>query len=573
MKKKILSLVLVAAMLSSLFVIAPVSGATEAAATVSLGDSLVSAAGETIEIDVILKADELLWNYAFSYAYDADKLTLVDIADKLGNGVMAKSAEGDTYKEVVLNSPYSVFTWSQTNNVGRDVSAGVVVATMVFTVNAGVSGEAKVELLNPQRQDGYYLNYVQMGASDNKVKYGGDVIAIGNAEASVLVLPEGYIDLSAANPADFTGDDFAGDTITKYNGSSTGTVIVPSQYPGMMGMGTVVTIADGAFAKPSFSTLVIPASVATIGTSSAKSPVLFGPANDVKVIVLNPNATFGNMPFYTAPGFGSITICGYADSTAEAYAKAAGFAFEEISLCNVTIDGKTFLAPTETTAPGMTENADGELVVAWTDGTNTYLPGQAMNLTGDVTLTAAKTVAKPTTSTDIDFKLAAFYEEGTTNRVENSDLSMRFRATFSIEDYATLKDLGTVQLGMLITPAKYVSLAGSFTKEALGGIGAANGAYIDVPLAGYYEKTATDYIFAARLANFSAKTLEKNPDFAAVMYATVTAADGTTFTVYGDFNLAANSNVKSLAQAIHDTNADLTNMQKGWLSDLIGSFN
>jgi hypothetical protein len=202
---------------------------------------------------------------------------------------------------------------------------------------------------------------------------------------------------------------------------------------------------------------------------------------------------------------------------------------------------------------------DGKTVIAWKAGDVTYAPGAAMTLTEDVVLEPV-TITAPATTVGADIKIAA----------AEADLAMRFTASLSKADYAALAELGDVTLGMLITPAAYVAKAGSFTKAALDTIGAANGAYVDIAISGYYKETADDYILAGSLKGFSAATLAKNPDFAAVVYATVEMADGTTFTVYGDFNFGANQNVKTVATDA--LAADLTNTQKGWLNTLIGKF-
>jgi hypothetical protein len=201
---------------------------------------------------------------------------------------------------------------------------------------------------------------------------------------------------------------------------------------------------------------------------------------------------------------------------------------------------------------------DGKTVIAWTDGENTYVPGADITLTGDVALEPVSITA-PATNVGADIKLAA----------AEADLAMRFTATLSKADYATLAELGDVTLGMLITPAKRVAQAGSFTKEALDALEVTH-KYVDIAINGYYKETADDYILAGSLKGFSATTLAKNPDFAAVVYATVETADGATFTVYGDFNFNANQNVKTVATDA--LAADLTNTQKGWLNTLIGKF-
>lgn len=229
----------------------------------------------------------------------------------------------------------------------------------------------------------------------------------------------------------------------------------------------------------------------------------------------------------------------------------------------LTYNGTTVTVPGETTAPDSTV-IDGKTVIAWTYDGKTVAVGDRMTLTGDTTLTPV-TIDAPVTNEDVSFRLAE-YKAGT-----KSDLAMRFTATLSRADYDKLASLGSVKLGMLITPADYVLMAGEFTKEALEALNTRNGGYVEVLLDGCYELTETDYIFAASLKSFSETTMKKNPAFASVMYATVTTASGHTFTVYGGFDPVATHGVMNAADSLlaGDT---LSATQREWLSALMSAF-
>ena len=232
-------------------------------------------------------------------------------------------------------------------------------------------------------------------------------------------------------------------------------------------------------------------------------------------------------------------------------------------LYKLTYNGVTVNVPAKTTAPASTV-IDGKTVVAWQYGDKTVLVGDEMTLTGDTVLTPV-TVDAPKTQEAVSFRFSEYVNASTP-----SNLAMRFSSTFSREDYATLASLGTVNLGMLITPAKYVYLAGEFTKEALGKLNTKNGAYVDVPITGFYAVDDEDYTFCASLYRFSDTTYRKNPEFTAILYADITTDEGYTYTLYGDFNAKAAFGVYDSADDFDQ--GQLTDKQKNWLSNLLSVF-
>ena len=229
----------------------------------------------------------------------------------------------------------------------------------------------------------------------------------------------------------------------------------------------------------------------------------------------------------------------------------------------LTYNGKTVTVPAQTVAPDSTV-IDGKTVIGWSYDGKSVAVGDTMTLTKDTTLTPI-TITAPVTSTDATLRLAE-YKDGAA-----SEMALRFTATLSRADYAALASLGTVRLGMLITPEAYVLRAGAFTKEALDALNARNGGYVDIRLDGCYELTAEDYIFAAGLKQFSSTTMKKNPAFSSVMYATVTTESGHTFTVYGGYDPTASHGVMDVADSLLKGDS-LTATQRGWLDALLAAF-
>ena len=622
MKKKILSLVLVVAMLASMLVLAPVSGATEKSATVKTSN--VVAVGDTVAVDVTITSDMPVYGYTLAYEYDASKLHFEGITFAIAGGVENYDAkDGPAYTEVTHSGPYEIFGWTYNAKATTaaknpiDATDGAVVATLNFTILDGASGDAYVAIRNLKRANGTAISelYTGMDGSTVTSKYVGDDIEY--LESKVTILPEGYSTESTLPPVNYiTQDDvdneilqytfneeMDGVIITGYNkekATYSGILVLPStlvdnvvemteeEYP-------VVGIAAEAFSQETLITaFVIPETVNEI------APLAFFKCaatdyyvmNDECVISSNAmgmTANSSKTKFYIynkvlVDGTTTSTTTIHGGANAKAYAetvvtastayKATCFSYSSSTAFpteNTLTFNDTkyyFTSGTEVTLPGMVEDANGRLVVEW----NVGVVGKTITITEDIVLEPAKTIAKPQTSTEVGLKLADSWK----------GLSMRFKATFGVADYDTLVEVagegGSVALGMLITPARYVSYAGAFTKEALAEFEVGDktyslgeDAYVDVALNGYFSKTDDEYTFAARLQNFSDTTLAKNPDFAAVMYATVTTADGATFTVYGDFNFAANNSVLDVAE--NTSTEGQTDTIKGAVANLIKKLN
>ncbi len=575
MKRKILSLILVAAMLASLLVFVPTAGATESKATVETTNE-IAYPGETVKIDVKITTSALQLNtFRFAYEYDSSRLTYKSITFPQlagGYGTPSEYDNNESFTQWTHNGPYRTFGFTTYNSITVDASEGLVVATLEFEVkDDAVPGDALVAIRNLHGEDslGYYYT-ANIGNSTEDI-FGNEMTFI---TSNVTVMPEGLY--AESDASDFVIEN---GVLTEYSGNA-GVVVIPSN---------VTEIATQAMNGISAKTLIIPATVqkiafaAVVNCESLSNVYVLG-----ENTVLDEGAVGWHGALNTAGtnwgrsgGFVTVedengayvvvtTIYGKTGSTAQAYAAIGdgedtlGWA-EAPTFYNLSYNDQIGYAVAGAKAPG-TMVIDGKKVVGWNDGTKTYVPGATMAITGDTTLTPV-TVTAPVTSTEVDFKLAQ-YEKGNAS----SDLAFRFTANFSKADLATLDGMGDVSIGMLITPALYVSKAGSFTKEALSALSTQNGPYVNIVIDGFYKETATDYIFAGSVKNFSAATLAKNPNFAAVLYITVTTDADETFTLYGDFNFEANQNVKSVASKIATTDPELTASQKGWLEALISSF-
>ena len=382
------------------------------------------------------------------------------------------------------------------------------------------------------------------------------------------------MDLSAGNPADFTVSNIGG-KLTAYNGNSTGTLVIPEQAYNASGvLKNVKLLESELFCYANFTTLILPEHVTTLNEGAIYDPA----AEELKIVVLNTAATFAPYSVYIEESSCNVTICGYAGSTAETYAQSEGFDFEALDLCSLTVSDASYLVPanTEIAVPGVAATNDGKVVVGWNDGEKTYAPGAAVTLTGDTTLTPV-TIDAIKMNIGVGFKMGATIDK----------CQMRYTTDMAIADYNTLASLGTVTLGTIITPAKYVSMAGGLTKEALTQLAIDNAAklgalpdgktgagltYIDVPAtaANPYKETTDTYTFAGSLAGFKNENVNtKNVAYAAAFYATVELADGSSFTIYSNFDFGANRSVGDAITAMTNVAGGLSNTEAQTLRELI----
>lgn len=613
MKRKILSLILVAALLASMVVLAPTASAAENVATIKTTDA-VGFAGDEVTVDVTISVDSFA-GFQLAFVYDSSRLTYNGVSyDQTGSSFAPSGAAEN--QQFVNNGPYTLIGRAWQNAEGKPFlftdCVDTKFATLSFTIKEDAPiGDAYVEFcpLDGVWNDAPYAydlitRSAQLGACDD-VMYEG---------SKVTVLPEGYSTESVAPVVNYLSQDDVDNGVLSYrfNDSYDGVIITGyavNTYSGIVVLPSVINdtkvdfmfedypvvgIDSQAFydsvgrkADTSATAFVIPESVTEIAGAAffqcaavdyyvmnadcVIAPYAMGTTGNIannKYFINNKNLVAGTTTSIitihgaaNAQTYAETVVTETTNTTypAKTFSYSANTAFPTEN--KVTFDGNSYFALTGSTipAPGVGK-IGGATVIGWSDGVNSYAPGADITVTADLTLEPI-TIAAPATSNVVDFKLTA----------NEADLAMRFTSNLSRADYNKLAALGTVSFGMLITPAAYVAKAGSFTKEALNTLGAVNGAYVDIAIGGYYQKTNTDYIFAGSLKGFSAKTLAKNPDFASVLYVNVKTAAGDVFTVYGDFNFEANQNVKGVATALSTSDA-LNDTQKEWLVTLVDKF-
>lgn len=555
MKKKILSLVLVVAMLASMLVLVPASGATQKN-TITVGRA-TGVAGDVVSVDVVLTSDLPVYTFQFALDYDKTKLELLPLVaetegDTVGielpNGLAVPNITAGKTGEMVATSPYQVFGWSR--NVGAKpltVTSGYVIATLNFKVLAGALGDAYVSVCETP------LSYFD--TSDDTLNP-GSTFDIEYVSGAVTVLPEGY---GTAINVPESAWDFEEGVIYGITDESivdaTGALVIPSQIGGV----DVVEIAAAAFDGYSFSTLVIPETVefiaggAVYNCSNLTKAYVLGAETELEEAAIGYEGSWRSGKLrnpaiiLNADETGALTtIYGAAGSTAETYANTGDgydfFPFVAEGICSVTFGGNTYLTGTTVQAPGVAVNGD-ELTVAWKVGDNTYGAGELMTLEGPVTLEPV-TITKPTVNSTLGFKIGED-EKGVF-------AAMRFTTNMAKADYETLAGLGTVTMGTLITPARYVSHAGALTREALDQLSAKYGnikTYVDVTTNGYLKLENGTYTFAGSLKHIQDKNVDLT--YAAAFYLTVETANGS-FTVYSDFVFANNRDAYSAAKKVAD---------------------
>ncbi len=567
MKKKILSLVLVVAMLASMLVFAPVSGATTADGTVKVTNAS-GYAGDTVAVDVVITTEHPIYKFQFAFDYDKSKMTLEDVEFAPGFGFWPIAADA-AVDAVMAESPFDNIGWNRVNGADPiDASEGAVVATMYFTLNEDVLGGAYVSVVASP------INNIAIdgGQPGDKI-YNFEYVA-----GSVTALPAGYLDFDSA---DSDGFSFPNDKVAKpdpgpvdtYTGVSTGVVIVPETAKNKLNKQKAINgLETAVFVGTKFTTLIIPAHVETVAKMA-----IFDPAVEALSIYVMGDTQFADLAVYLDESPCQVTIYAKAGSAAAEYAVAEGHNYVPFTHYNLTVGESSYVVSSNVQAPGMTVIGD-KTVIGWKAGAATYAPGAAMTLTEDTELTPV-TIDAIKMNTGIQFQMGESIK----------DCKMRYTTDMKIADYNKLAELGTVTLGTIITPAKYVSMAGGLTKEALTQLAIDNAAklgalkdgktgagltYIDVPAsaANPFGKTTDTYTFAGSLAGFKNENVNtKNVVYAAAFYATVTIDEETSFTIYSNFDLGANRSVDDAIKAMTGAGVEgqLTKTEADTLRDLI----
>lgn len=564
MKKKILSLVLVVAMLASMLVFAPTAGATGAEVVIET-TTAEGSVGDTVSVDVVVHYNGLIYGGQFAYEYDATKLQLNEITRPDGASGELSNKASATFGAAVAEGPYDVIVSTYTKSF--DATEGVVMATLNFTILEGASGEAVVSVRNIMRDPQYPVTRIYNSATDTS--YTADIECVAGG---VTVLPEGYTSLEPTDASKFA---FVEDKVDEYLGEWGGTIVIPD---------SATSIGNKAFAgAEANTTVIVPASVTYLEDGAFRRPAA---GVTLTVIFLGDILGFEEIdetPFATRNSNGPIVVKSAPGSMVAnliADEEPSNVTWEAPSDISLTVGDDSYFVPsgTEIKAPGVATTDDGKVVVGWksNDGTKTYAAGAAMTLTEDTKLNPV-TINAIQMNTGVGFKMGATIDK----------CQMRYTTDMAIADYNTLASLGTVTLGTIITPAKYVSMAGGLTKEALTQLAIDNAAklgalpdgktgagltYIDVPAsaANPYKETTDTYTFAGSLAGFKNENVNtKNVVYAAAFYATVELADGSSFTIYSNFDFGANRSVGDAITAMTNVEGGLTNPQVQTLRELI----
>ncbi len=594
--KKILSLVLVVAMMASLVALAPTASAASGY-SLEVTDAVASK-GDTVTLNYIVDGGDLR---SFQLLFDIDESRLenpvitVNTADNLS---AAKPVGGFEYADATVVSAVDGDT--------IDTTGGYLLGTITVTVKEKApAGDAYVRIA-PVPGANIYLAPTK--DANDKV-YDWTVI-----DGNVTVLPEGYSAPAPESPAsDFTytnNADGTSVTITAYKGTDT-VVSIPSVIDGktVTGIGTAIFHAanHSSVSNTTITKVIIPATVTTIADYAM---IALDACTTIEVYAMN--ATYGTAALgwtgnltwnqsgnafigityslsvanayitrnMTDAAFPAVTTIYYYDGasiTTDDFATQSDAAFfEGIGMAstastpklvamdaanNVTIvageDSSTYLVSgTSITAPGAAR-VDGKTTVAWKMGDKVVAPGATVAIDGDTTFEAI-TVAAPETTWGASVKAA-----------ENT-AGLRFTAELSVTEYdalVTAFGAKNVKHGMIISTQKNIEKAGAFTHAALGA------AVIDFEMTGCWKIVDGNYILAASVKNFSNSTLANNYAFNAVAYIAVDVdADGDTDTyVYGDYDWTCARDAKTiLTKALSDY--DNESQEYGWINTWIGYF-
>ncbi len=626
MKRKILSLALVIAMLASMLVVVPTTGAAELA-TVEVTNA-VGVAGDTVSVNVVVTTATMS-GYQFVFEYDRTRLELVKSGSANGsmpagngfNGAVdsadesyslmnwcgtVKNAQGEAVLDAEGNpipAAFSSIFWIDTEAVQHDCTAGVAAATLTFKIKEDATpGDAYVSIgyLCGDSLDSKGENVVKNYLPNKIETANGTVNAEGDIAfnpGKITVLPDGYADTTVTDLSDFTvvlwdedygekawyADEADYAIITGYTGSDA-TVVIPEAFVGEYLNGDteieqvttpipVTVIQSTAFKNKAIDSVVIPATVTEV-----QEAAFVGCSTLTDVYVLGEDTVF------------ATKAIGYSGDARRATTGVVDWRSEATLLTDENGDALTTIygaAGSTAEAFAASETLGWENLrkvtfggcTAYT-GANTVAPGQMLNdgeviaawKNGDTVLApgAEMTLTADTTLTPIAIT-APTLVNGVSLKITEAyeDFAMRFTSTLSVADYNALRALGKVTMGTIITPAAYVERAGALTKEALGTLNTEN-KYIDVATTGSLKEADGVYTFAGSVRNF--KKANRDVDYAAAFYLTVELADGSTFTVYSAYNHNANRNLGDTMTKLADSGTLNGDPRLTWLENHIASF-
>ncbi len=554
--KKILSLVLVVAMMASVLVFAPsASAAVDNGFTVEVTDAIANR-GEKVTLDIIVTTPDNFSSAQLAVDYDKTRLA---------NPVVANTSATNT-PGGIAGFPYAGATIniSCAKGIAQPATEGCTIATITFDVLSDAPvGDAYVRIDPVPDNLMIYLMNTDIVNSE--------VFEWDSIDGTVTVLPEGYVAGAPAGEMSTSDLEYeenkAGDgiVIVEYTGDAVGgTAIIPAEIDGL----PVVEIGATAFNYAEFDTYVFPSSVVKFNRRSVRQDAGF------KVYIEADNASFDENYYQSfVSNDGEAVVYSSADATAKAYVAAvlddddtASISWAEGAYAAppvvtiVTEDGSSTYIVSDSiiTAPGAAI-VDGKATIAWQVGDDFVAPGEKVSIAGDTTFTAV-TVAIPETTYGASVKAYADADQ-------NGFAALRFTANLSIADYNYLVDMfgdENVSHGMLIAPMKLIQKAGAFTHAALN-------QYLDFEMSGCWMEKDGNYVLAASVQNFSEVTKAQNLEFNAVAYIAVNV-NGETAYVYGECDWTCARDAKTvLTGALNDY--DKESNEYAWISTWASKFN
>ncbi len=546
--KKILSLVLVVAMMASVLVFAPAASA-DSGFSVEITDA-VAHKGDSVTVDLVVTGTTLR-SYALVLDFDTTRLE---------NPVMTKCSDVWTSPKPIgaYSDDYAATMTANIDGASADISGGYTLLTITFDVKAGApAGDAYVRV--PVFDD---VNNIFLAPTSDYRDAVADYASIAGA---VTVLPDGYVagtpatEIPASDLEYDLNDNEDGYVISGYAGSATGgTAIIPATIEGL----PVVEIGQTAFNYAEFDTYIFPASVVTFGRRAVRQDAGF------EVYIAAESASFDERYYQSfVSNDGDVVVHSSASSDAKTYVEAV---LDDDDTVAISWSAEEYSAPPVVTIVGETTStyivsagtieAPGAAIIAgktffgWKADDAFVAAGADVEITGDTTFEA---VALTTPET----------QNGASIKAANNYAALRFTATLNVAEYDTLLELfgkENVKHGMLIAPMQLIEDAGAFTHDALK-------QYLDFEMTGCWKVENGEYVLSASVKNFSSKTIAMNPAFNAVAYAAITI-DGVTTYVYGDCDAACARDAKSILYAALGDYADDSN-EYGWINTWYSKFN
>ena len=377
MKKKILSLILVAAMLASMLVFAPAAGAaTEAKVTVDVTET-AGVAGDIVTVDILVKTDSTLAGYQQLIEYDKTRLELVKNGDLHHTGadfwLFSKNLDTASYfVDTVKNGGFLAISDAgmaeQIDGYEYDATNGQIIATEFLktaTLTFKIKDDAPVG-------DAYVASrYVDTNTwvttvAGTSYSQPGEVEYI---EGKVSVLPEGYQKTEdLADPAEFeyvANDDGTTCTIVEYLGTAK-VLNIPTEIDGL----TVTGIGKMIFCDVDHDTLRYELKTGTLGGTTATYRIGVTRNDTVETIIIPDTVkTIAELAFAQANALTKVVVVG--DSLESVDVTAFGFK-------GGTWNGATRQTCSDAAARG-TYKYDGVMTYAMNDTGDDYVYDEDYN--------------------------------------------------------------------------------------------------------------------------------------------------------------------------------------------------